>query len=130
MSDNTKAPQEDLETQAPEAVELPEPEVIMPTDSQIQTWKAAHGPLEMADIGGRFWIYRRITRGEHRDLLQKNSLSSDEETANRQLTDICVLWPDLKEVDWDKEGAGTLETLVQLIMKFSGFMPNAQPAKL
>lgn len=109
--------------EAPEAME-------MPSQDQISEWKKKYGTLELNRIGGRLWIYRQLLSGEFRSMREKGLFNQEDNLVNHEIVKSTLVWPSYASVEWDREGAGTLDTLANAVTTLSGFVAAGQPVKL
>jgi len=127
MEEKAMKPEEDKEQETAEQ-EFPEFKGL-PSDEEIAALKDKFGDLEMVEVGGDIYIYRRITRPEHRLMIQ-NQVPETVEDADEEIVKRFLVWPDFESIDWDAKGAGVIPTLSQFIMRFSGFIASSNPIKL
>ena len=99
-----------------------------PTTEQIENWKTEFKTIEMLPVGGSYFIYRQITRIEHMTLAQTGVF--DGEDADEQMIKTLLLFPKYSDVNWDDEGAGTMSTLSNAMLRLSGFQAEGVPVKL
>lgn len=112
-----------------EQTSVPDTSLIpnFPSDKEINKWKEDFGDLELATVGGEFYIYRRLYPAEQKDM-QKNQQDLTG-ADNDILIKTLLVWPTHEDVNWEKRGAGTPATLEEAMLRFSGYTaPN--PVKL
>lgn len=108
---------------------------------QMAGWKANFGRISSVHIAGQLYIYRGLFRLEFQQLMQSSDvremIESGPEGADKaralnekRITNRGVLFPEVKGKAWDKDLAGILNTLSDLILNFSGFVPDDVPVEL
>ena len=111
------------------------------TPEQMAEWKANFGRISSVHIAGQLYIYRGLFRQEFQQLMQSSDvremIESGPEGADKaramneqRITNRGVLFPNVKGKSWDKDLAGILNTLSDLILNFSGFVPDDVPVEL
>ena len=93
-----------------------------PSPEQIESWKEEHGEVLLFGFSEKeMFLFRPVRRGDYLGLQvegQKQELTS--EAGEELLLDHCVLWPE--KVNWQETKAGTVTTLVEVIMNNSNFL--------
>jgi len=129
MNEEVMKPEEVVEQPQTQEEEVSPALAGLPSDQEITALKDKFGDLEMVEVGGDIYIYRRITRPEHRLMIQDQILEKAED-ADEEIVKRFLVWPEFDSVDWDGKGAGVIPTLSQFIMRFSGFIASSNPVKL
>lgn len=108
---------------------------------QMAGWKANFGRISSVHIAGKLYIYRGLFRQEFQQLMQQSDVremiesgpdGADKARAlnEQRIVNRGLLFPDVKGKLWDKDLAGILNTLSDLILNFSGFVPDDIPVEL
>lgn len=101
-----------------------------PSKEKIDEWKEKFGEVYVATFGEEKYIYRPLKRFEYKQILQVGQNPESRTFAEEKVAEKCVLWP---EIDVSKVSilkAGTVSTLVDLIMAASNFGVTEEPVKL
>jgi hypothetical protein len=101
-----------------------------PTQEQINEWKAKHTDVFVAKFSDEEkYVYRPLKRFEYKQILglgqQENKSFAEEKVAQ-----FCILWPTIDPAKLATFKAGTISTLVDLIMAASNFGIQEEPVKL
>jgi len=101
-----------------------------PPQALISEWKDQGYVIYAAPIADTVFVYRRITRPEHRALLEDGTVNAED--FDDEIVKRFVMWPlNADEINWDTEhGAGAVGTLANNIMMCSGFGNQSTPMKL
>jgi len=102
-----------------------------PTQEQIDAWKIKHGDIFVAPFSPtEKFIYRSIKRVEYKQLVDLNISTDNRAFAEERVAQQCILWPEITAASLPTMKAGTISTLVDLIMAASNFGINEEPQKL
>ena len=101
-----------------------------PTQVQIDEWKAKFGDVFVAKFSSEEkFIYRPLRRFEYKQILSV-SQQDNKAFAEEKVVQTCVLWPVIDPTKISTLKAGTVSTLVELIMSASNFGISEEPVKL
>ena len=101
-----------------------------PTQEQIDEWKAKHGDIFVATFGEEKYIYRPLKRFEYKQILSVNQTADAKTYAEEKVAEKCIVWPQIDPTKISTLKAGTISTLVDLIMAASNFGITEEPQKL
>jgi hypothetical protein len=102
-----------------------------PTQEEINDWKTKFGDVYVATFGNNEkYVYRPLRRFEYKQILQVNQGTESRTFAEEKVAQMCVVWPKLDPTKFTTLKAGTISTLVDLIMAASNFGINEEPVKL
>lgn len=126
--------QEEVQEETPNLASLLKNFANAPDETQIESWKQAHGEVLCSGMSEtELYIWRPLTRMEFADL-QAKALANQEQVSNlvheEQIVNQCVLWctePGGKALT---NKAGTLTTLHEQIMQNSNFVDPRMAAAL
>lgn len=89
-----------------------------PDETVIENWKVEHGDVFCSALSEEeLFVFRAVTRREHRDI---QATAEDDSDYELKVVSTCLLWSSV--ADLEKKG-GTLPTLLEQIMQNSNFMP-------
>lgn len=98
------------------------------TDVQIAEWKTKHGDVFMVSLGDEKYIYRSLRRFEYKALMATADASKS--FNEDKIVGMCVLNPVMDPSKLPMLKAGTVTSLVELIMAASNFGTVEEPVKL
>jgi hypothetical protein len=75
------------------------------------------------------YIYRPLKRFEYKQILALGQ-TDNKSFAEEKIVSMCVVWPVLEAIKIPTLKAGTINTLVELIMESSNFGIKEEPTKL
>lgn len=101
-----------------------------PTQEQVNEWKAKYGDVYVATLGDEKYVYRSLKRIEYKQILQVGQTPENRTFAEEKVAEKCVIWPTLDPAKFSMLKAGTISTLVDLIMAASNFGITEEPIKL
>ena len=102
-----------------------------PTQEKIDEWKAKFGDVFVATFGEEKFNYRPIRRFEYKNIMQLGNQSADNRTfLEEKVASMCIVWPEIETAKLPTLKAGTISTLVDLIMTASNFGITEEPVKL
>ena len=101
-----------------------------PTQAEIDGWKEKFGDVYVASFSDdEKFIYRPMKRFEYKQVVQLNS--GDNRTfAEEKVAQMCIVWPAIDPTTVSTLKAGTISTIVDLIMSASNFGITEEPVKL
>ena len=101
-----------------------------PTQEQINEWKAKLGDIFVAKFSDEEkYIYRPMKRFEYKQILSLGA-QENKSFAEEKIIQMCTLWPVIDPSKLAFLKAGTVSTLVELIMVASNFGIAEDPIKL
>ena len=101
-----------------------------PTQDQIDEWKAKFGEIYVAKFSEEEkYIYRPLRRLEYKQILALGQ-TDNKSFAEEKIVSMCAIWPALEAAKIPTLKAGTINTLVELIMEASNFGIKEEPTKL
>ena len=98
------------------------------TQDQITEWKSKFGDIYSITLGDEKYIYRSLKRFEYKTIMavaEANRAFNEE-----KIVGMCVLSPVIDATKMPTLKAGTVSTLVELIMAASNFGVTEEPVKL
>jgi len=102
-----------------------------PTQEKIDEWKSKHGDVYVAPFSDtEKYVYRPIRRVEYKQILGLGNLQESKTFAEEKVAQMCILWPEIDATKLSAQKAGTISTLVDLIMAASNFGISEEPIKL
>jgi hypothetical protein len=101
-----------------------------PTQEQINEWKSKFGEVYVATFSpAEKYVYRPLRRLEYKQILQLGQ--ADNKTfAEEKVAQMCIVWPDIDPTKLATLKAGTISTVVDLVMAASNFGVTEEPVKL
>jgi hypothetical protein len=101
-----------------------------PSQEQINEWKGKHGELLLAKFSEEEkYIYRPLRRFEYKQIMALGQ--GDNKTfSEEKVVQMCVVWPTIDPTKIHSFKAGTISTMVDLIMSASNFGISEEPTKL
>lgn len=101
-----------------------------PTQDQINEWKAKFGEIYVAKFSDdEKYIYRPLKRFEYKQILALGQ-TDNKAFAEEKIVAMCIVWPVIEATKVPTLKAGTINTLVELIMEASNFGIKEEPVKL
>lgn len=101
-----------------------------PTQIQIDEWKLKYGDVFVAKFSDdEKFVYRPLRRFEYKQILSVGQ-QDNKAFAEEKVVQLCVLWPVVDPTKVSMLKAGTVSTLVELIMSASNFGISEEPVKL
>ncbi len=102
-----------------------------PTQQEIDEWKTKFGDIFVATFGEEKFVYRSIRRFEYKNIMQLGTQDVDNRTfLEEKVAKMCIVWPEIDASKLPTLKAGTISTLVDLIMTASNFGITEEPVKL
>jgi len=101
-----------------------------PSQEKVDEWKAKFGDLYVATFGEEKYVYRPLKRFEYKQILQVGQTPDSRTFAEEKVAQKCVIWPEIDVSKISTLKAGTISTLVDLIMAASNFGVTEEPIKL
>ena len=98
------------------------------TSEQIAEWKSKFGDIYLITLGEEKYIYRSIKRFEYKTLMA--NADSTRAFNEEKIVQMCVIYPAIDATKIPTLKAGTITTLVELIMAASNFGVVEEPVKL
>jgi hypothetical protein len=101
-----------------------------PTQEEIDQWKTQFGDIYSVGLGSEKYIYRPMKRFEYKNVIQLSQSQENRTFAEEKIAQMCVVWPAIDPTKLSTLKAGTISTLVELIMAASNFGVTEEPVKL
>jgi len=101
-----------------------------PTQEKINEWKVKFGDIFVTSLGNDKYIYRPLKRFEYKQILQTAQNPENKAFAEEKVAEKCIIWPKLDAAKFSMLKAGTISTLVDLVMVASDFGVSEEPRKL
>lgn len=102
-----------------------------PTQIQIDEWKVKFGEAYVASFSPEDkYIYRPLRRFEYKQIVSLGQAAENKTFAEEKIIQMCVVWPTIDPTKIATLKAGTISTLVDLIMAASNFGISEEPVKL
>ena len=98
------------------------------TQEQIEEWKGKYGEVYLISLGEEKYIYRPIKRFEYKSIMA--NAESTRAFNEEKIVQMCVVYPIIDATKLPTIKAGTVSTLVELIMAASNFGITEEPVKL
>ena|SRR5665213_1765928 len=98
------------------------------TDVQIGEWKAKFGDIYLINLGDEQYVYRSIRRFEYKQVM--STPESNRAFNEDKIVQMCIVYPTIDVTKMPAMKAGTVSTLVELIMAASNFGISEEPVKL
>ena len=100
------------------------------TQEQISEWKAKFGEIFVAKFSDEEkYLYRPLKRFEYKQILALGQ-ADNKSFAEEKIVSMCIVWPVMEVTKIPTLKAGTINTLVELIMESSNFGIKEEPIKL
>ena len=100
------------------------------TKEQVNEWKEKYGDIYVATFSEEKYIYRPLKRFEYKQILSLNQTQDARTFAEEKVAEKCIVWPKVESAKLSTLKAGTISTLVDLIMAASNFGITEEPQKL
>jgi hypothetical protein len=101
-----------------------------PSQEQIDEWKIKHGELFVAKFSDtEKYIYRPLKRFEYKQIMGVGQ-AENKAFAEEKVVQTCVVWPVIDPTKIAMVKAGTISTMVDLVMAASNFGISEEPVKL
>lgn len=113
-----------------EKVDSPLGIVNGPSKQQIDEWKEKFGDIFVATFGDEKYIYRPLRRFEYKQILSVAQTPESRTFTEEKVAEKCIIWPQIDLTKASTLKAGTISTLVDLIMAASNFGITEEPVKL
>ena len=94
----------------------------------IAEWKVKHGEIFLIVLGEEQYVYRPLKRFEYKTIM--NNPDSNRAFNEEKIVQMCVVYPTIDVAKMPSLKAGTISTLVELIMAASNFGVTEEPVKL
>lgn len=98
------------------------------TPEQIAEWKSKFGDIYLINLGDEKFVYRPIKRFEYKTIMANTE--ANRAFNEEKIVQMCVIHPVLDVSKIPMLKAGTITTLVELIMAASNFGITEEPVKL
>jgi len=109
---------------------MPENAIGKPSQEQINEWKLKFGELYSAKFSDtESYIYRPLRRLEYKQIMSV-AQPENKSFAEERVVQTCVVWPVIDPTKMSVLKAGTISTLVDLIMAASNFGVSEEPVRL
>lgn len=100
------------------------------TKEQIDEWKLKFGEVYVAKFSEEEkYIYRPLRRLEYKQLLTLGQ-NENKSFAEEKVVQMCIVWPTIDPTKIATMKAGTVSTIVDLIMTASNFGISEEPVRL
>ena len=117
---------------------MPEKETVVsplgieggPSQETINEWKTQFGDVFVATFGEEKYVYRPMKRFEYKKILQLGQDPDNRTFVEEKIAQMCIVWPKVDATKFSTLKAGTISTLVDLIMAASNFGITEEPIKL
>jgi hypothetical protein len=102
-----------------------------PSQDQINEWKAKFGEAYLASFSkDEKYIYRPLRRLEYKQMMSLAQQQDSKAFIEEKVAQSCILWPTMDPTKLAALKAGTISTIVELIMTASNFGIQEEPIKL
>jgi hypothetical protein len=98
------------------------------TQEQIAEWKSKYGDIYLISLGEEKFVYRPIKRFEYKTIMANTE--ANRAFNEEKIVQMCVVYPVLDVTKIPTLKAGTITTLVELVMAASNFGITEEPVKL
>ena len=98
------------------------------TQEVVNEWKSKYGELLVVNFGEEQFVYRPMKRFEYKTIM--NNPEANRSFNEEKIVQMCVIHPQLDLTRMHTTKAGTIATLVELIMASSNFGVVEEPVKL
>lgn len=104
--------------------------IVGVTTEQIEEWKLKFGEVYVSKFSEEErYVYRPLRRLEYKQLLSLGQ-NENKSFAEEKVVQMCVVWPVIDPTKISTMKAGTVSTLVDLIMTASNFGISEEPVRL
>lgn len=101
-----------------------------PTQDNINEWKAKFGEVYLIKFSNtEKYVYRPLKRFEYKQILSVGQ-QENKSYAEEKVAQMCIVWPAIDPTKLATFKAGTISTIVDLIMSVSNFGVQEEPIKL
>jgi hypothetical protein len=107
---------------------MSESSVVGVSQETVSEWKSKYGELFMITLGDEQYVYRSMKRFEYKTIM--NNPDANRAFNEEKIIQMCVVHPIFDQAKIYASKAGTVATLVELIMAASNFGANEEPVKL
>ena len=107
---------------------MAESAILGVTQEQINDWKSKFGEVWSQKLGDDQYVYRPIRRFEYKQVM--NTPDSNRAFNEEKIVQMCVVYPSMDATKMPSMKAGTISTLVELIMAASNFGLSEEPVRL
>lgn len=101
-----------------------------PSQEEIDGWKTQFGDIYVATFGTEKYVYRPMRRFEYKNVLQLGQAQDNRTFVEEKVAQMCTIWPKIDPTKMTTLKAGTISTIVDLIMAASNFGVTEEPIKL
>jgi len=98
------------------------------TQELIEEWRAKYGEIYLITLGDEQFVYRPLKRFEYKTIMA--NAESTRAFNEEKIVQMCVVNPAIDVTKLPTLKAGTISTLVELIMAASNFGITEEPVKL
>lgn len=98
------------------------------SQEQINEWKLKHGDIFSIKLGEKRYIYRPLKRFEYKTIISNQD--ANRAFNEEKIVQMCVLSPVIDPAKIATFKAGTISSLVELVMAASDFGISEEPVKL
>jgi hypothetical protein len=98
------------------------------SQEQVAEWKAKYGELFLITFGEEQFVYRPLKRFEYKTIM--NNPDANRAFNEEKIMQMCVVHPAIDATKMPALKAGTVATVVELIMSASNFGVSEEPVKL
>ena len=98
------------------------------SQEQINEMKVKFGEVYMINLSGEKYVYRPLKRFEYKTLM--SNAEANRAFNEEKIVQSCVVFPIIDAVKMPTLKAGTVSTLVELIMAASNFGVTEEPVRL
>ena len=107
---------------------MSESPIVGVTQETVNEWKGKFGEIQLINLGEEQYVFRPIKRFEYKIVM--NNPDSNRAFNEEKIVQMCVIHPAMDVTKMPGMKAGTISTLVELIMAASNFGINEEPVKL
>ena len=101
-----------------------------PSQAQIDEWKAKYGDIYLIKFSEEEkYIYRPMRRFEYKQIVAMGQ-ADNKSFIEEKISQMCIVWPTIDPTKISTLKAGTISTIVDLIMSSSNFGVAEEPVKL
>jgi len=101
-----------------------------PTQVQIDEWKLKFGDVYSVKFSDtEKYLYRPMRRFEYKSILAMGQ-TENKSFAEEKIAQMCIIWPTIDPTKIATLKAGTISTIVDLVMSSSNFGVAEEPIKL
>lgn len=101
-----------------------------PTQLQIDEWKVKFGDVYLVKFSDtEKYLYRPMRRFEYKSIVAMGQ-AENKSFAEEKIAQMCIIWPAIDPTKIATLKAGTISTIVDLVMSSSNFGVAEEPIKL